>query len=98
MIELSGLTVFDERTNIGDIKIKITRMRPGEKLYEELLIGEAIGDTAHSKIKYADEEFLPWYELKKNLSNILQAIETGHLKSVMLYLEKLVSGFKTKQQ
>lgn len=97
MIQLSGLTVFDEITNKGGIEIKITRMRPGEKLYEELLIGEAIGDTAHSKIKYADEEFLPWDELKKNLSNILQAIEIGHLNSAMLSLEKLVSGFKTKQ-
>lgn len=96
MIQLSGLTVFDEINNKGDIKIKITGIRPGEKLYEELLIGEAIGDTLHPKIKYAKEEFLSWNELKKNLSNILHAIETEDLKTVMLYLEKLVTGFKTK--
>lgn len=94
MIELYGLTVFNEKTNKGDIKIKITSMRPGEKLYEELLIGEAIGDTSHPKIKYAEEVFLPWSELKKNLENISKAIEIEDLKTVMLHLKKLVSGFR----
>lgn len=94
MIELSGLTVFDKANNKGDIEIEVTSIRPGEKLYEELLIGEAISDTIHPKIKYADEEYLSWDILNKNLLNIWRAIKIEDLESVMLYIEKLVSGFR----
>ena len=58
MIELSGLTVCDNATADGDIEIKITGLRPGEKLYEELLIGEAASDSPHPKIKFAAENFV----------------------------------------
>ena len=52
-----------QATGDGDIEIKITGLRPGEKLYEELLIGDAASDSPHPKIKLADEKFLPWSSL-----------------------------------
>ena len=57
MIELSGLTMYDAATSDGDIEIQITGLRPGEKLYEELLIGDATSASPHPKIRLADEAF-----------------------------------------
>ena len=51
MIKLSGFSVKDNKHNDGDIEVKITGLRPGEKLYEELLIGENPQKTNHLKIK-----------------------------------------------
>lgn len=62
MIELSGLTVKDEQNPDGDIEIEITGLRPGEKLYEELLIGDNPKPTVHPRIMNAHEEFIPWAE------------------------------------
>ncbi|MDH5571957.1 MAG: polysaccharide biosynthesis protein, partial [Gammaproteobacteria bacterium] len=60
MISLSGLTVRDENNPYGDISIEVTHLRPGEKLYEELLLGENVTGTIHSRILRAQEVELPW--------------------------------------
>jgi FlaA1/EpsC-like NDP-sugar epimerase len=69
MIELSGLTVRDELNPDGDIEIQITGLRHGEKLYEELLIGEDSETTPHPRIMKAHEDFMPWPALQEKLRN-----------------------------
>jgi FlaA1/EpsC-like NDP-sugar epimerase len=64
MVRLSGLTVKDEVHPDGDIEIVVSGLRPGEKLYEELLIGDEAQSTAHPRIMKARESFLPWSELE----------------------------------
>jgi len=71
MILLSGLTVRDVDNPDGDIEIVFTGLRAGEKLYEELLIGENVSPTAHPRIMKAVEECIPW----EKLSDILQKLE-----------------------
>jgi FlaA1/EpsC-like NDP-sugar epimerase len=93
MIELSGLTVKDQENPDGDIEIEITGLRPGEKLYEELLIGDNPRPTSHSRIMKAHEEFVPWTELEgklKSLEIALNANDVGVIRSMM---EKLVAGY-----
>ena len=63
MIRLSGFEVKDENNPHGDIEIKCTGLRPGEKLYEELLIGDNVGETSHERIMTANEVMLPLPEL-----------------------------------
>jgi len=94
MIYLSGLIVKDEKNLNGDIEIKITGLRPGEKLYEELLIGDNPQSTVHPKIMKAHEEFLPWDELEVELEKLNAALETGDYHSVQNSLKKLVPGYQ----
>lgn len=94
MIYLSGLIVKDEKNLNGDIEIKITGLRPGEKLYEELLIGDNPQSTVHPKIMKAHEEFLPWDELEVELEKLNAAVETGDYHSVQNSLKKLVPGYQ----
>jgi FlaA1/EpsC-like NDP-sugar epimerase len=93
MIELSGLTVFDEATGDGDIEIKITGLRPGEKLYEELLIGEAASDSPHPKIKFAEENFVRWQDLEADLSRMRRAVDVMDAATAKGILTKIVAGF-----
>ena len=67
MIRLSGLTVRDTQHPHGDISIEITGLRPGEKLFEELLIGDEVSGTVHPLIMTAKEVMLPWSELRELL-------------------------------
>ncbi|END2132197.1 polysaccharide biosynthesis protein, partial [Shigella sonnei] len=60
MIRLSGLSVRDDKNPDGDIAIEVTGLRPGEKLYEELLIGDSVQGTSHPRIMTANEVMLPW--------------------------------------
>jgi len=76
MIEGSGLTVRDKQNPHGDIEIQITGLRPGEKLYEELLIGSDMLTTPHPKILRAQEGHLSEIELAKALKSLSEAIET----------------------
>ncbi|MFZ7158387.1 polysaccharide biosynthesis protein [Avibacterium gallinarum] len=71
MIHLSGLTLKNEKNSDGDIEISITGLRPGEKLYEELLIGENVQGTQHPRIMTANEIMLDW----DDLNNILQQLD-----------------------
>ncbi len=68
MIHLSGLEVKSEHNLHGDIEIKCTGLRPGEKLYEELLVGDNVSGTKHERIMTASESFLPWSKLNELIS------------------------------
>lgn len=70
MIRLSGLTLKNDRNPNGDMEIKITGLRPGEKLFEELLIGDNVEGTSHPRIMRANENMLPWAELRSLLIEI----------------------------
>jgi FlaA1/EpsC-like NDP-sugar epimerase len=93
MVELSGLMVKDDKNPHGDIEIKITGLRPGEKLYEELLIGKNPQPTAHSRIMKAQEEFLPWEELSIELQLLAVAVRENKVEEIRCILGRLVSGY-----
>jgi FlaA1/EpsC-like NDP-sugar epimerase len=93
MIDLSGLTVRDERDPDGDIAIEITGLRPGEKLYEELLIGDNPKPTSHPRIMKANEDFLPWPVLEEKLSALQIALDVNDVSVIRIMLEQLVAGF-----
>jgi len=93
MIELSGLTVKNEQDPEGDIEIEITGLRPGEKLYEELLIGDNPTSTAHPRIMKASEEFIPWTELEVKLTSLEMALNVNDVGAIRFMLEKLLVGY-----
>ena len=93
MIELSGLTVKDEQNPDGDIEIEISGLRPGEKLYEELLIGDNPKPTSHSRIMKAHEEFIPWTELEAKLNALEMALNVNDVGVIRLMMQQLVTGF-----
>ena len=93
MIELSGLTVKDEQNPDGDIEIEITGLRPGEKLYEELLIGDNPKPTSHSRIMKAHEEFVPWVDLEPRLNTLELSLNVNDIGVIRLMMERLVSGY-----
>ncbi|CAE6916061.1 polysaccharide biosynthesis protein [Ectopseudomonas khazarica] len=93
MIRLSGLSVRDESTPHGDIAIEFTGLRPGEKLYEELLIGEDVKPTEHPMIMRAEEDMLPWEELKVRLQALLAAVDEDDYARVRMLLRETVYGY-----
>jgi len=94
MIHLTGLEVKDESNSKGDIEIQITGLRPGEKLFEELLIGDNVSDTSHPLIMRAQEDTLAWNELKLILDELKLAIdECDHIKLRKLLMQ-VVPEFK----
>ena len=94
MIHLSGLSVRSEKNQQGDIAIEFTGLRPGEKLYEELLIGDNVSPTEHPMIMRANEEHLPWELFKVRLSELLDAVERDDYDRVRQLLRETVSGYK----
>lgn len=70
LVKLSGLEVKSEQNPYGDIEFKYTGLRPGEKLYEELLIGDNVNETEHSRIMTANERFLPLVEYQQILDQL----------------------------
>lgn len=93
MIELSGLTVKDAQNPDGDIEIEVTGLRPGEKLYEELLIGDNPKPTVHPRIMKAHEEFVPWAEFEAKLNSLEIALNVNDVAVIRLMLQQLVSGY-----
>ncbi len=93
MIHLSGLTVRSEANPQGDIEIEFTGLRPGEKLYEELLIGDNVSSTDHPMIMRANEEDLPWESLKTVLTEMLGALQRDDYDKVTQLLRETVSGY-----
>ena len=93
LVDLSGLTVKDEQNPDGDIEIEITSLRPGEKLYEELLIGDNPKPTSHSRIMTAQEEFLPWAELEDKLNALEMALKVNDVGVIRLMMKMLVAGY-----
>lgn len=94
MIHLSGYIEKDQEHPDGDIEIVYTGLRPGEKLYEELLIGDNVTDTEHSMIMRAAEKFIPWSELKEILSQLQQVNEENETEQIRTILLEYVDGFK----
>ncbi|MDH0134436.1 hypothetical protein BIW19_00345 [Pseudomonas putida] len=93
MIHLSGFSVRSERNPMGDISIQFTGLRPGEKLYEELLIGDNVIATRHPMIMSASEDFLAWDTLKDTLRQLLAAVEVDDFNRVRQLLRETVSGY-----
>ena len=95
MIYLSGLMVKNKSNPHGDIEIEVTGLRPGEKLYEELLIGNDPQETQHPKIMKAHEEFVPWHELSEELEKLNLALKVGDVQLMQSILTGLVPGYKS---
>ncbi len=93
MVELSGLMVKDEQHPDGDIAIEISGLRPGEKLYEELLIGDNPKPTQHPRIMKAHEDFIPWAEFEPKLSALELALNVNDVGVIRLMLQQLVAGY-----
>lgn len=94
MVELSGHSVRDALNPDGDIEIRITGLRPGEKLFEELLIGDDPLATAHTRIMKARENFRTWEELRPILKGMTTAIEGIDVVAIRALLMELVSGYQ----
>ena len=93
MAQLSGLSLRDENNPDGDIEIRITGLRPGEKLYEELLIGDNPEPTAHLRIMKAHEDFMAWPELAPILVEIRQAATLNNEAVMKSIMKRLVQGY-----
>jgi len=96
IINLSGLSVKDEEHPEGDIEIKITGLRAGEKLYEELLLGDNPQPTQHEKIQKAQDPYIPIDELKKDL-DVLKSLSINHkVAEVKAMLEKILGSYQSE--
>lgn len=93
MAQLAGLTLRDEHNPEGDIEIQITGLRPGEKLYEELLIGDNPERTAHERIMKAHEDFVAWPELAPMLVEMRHAAIQNNEAVMKTILKQLVHGY-----
>ncbi|ODN67069.1 polysaccharide biosynthesis protein [Methylophaga muralis] len=93
MIHLSGFTVKNSENPDGDIEITFTGLRPGEKLFEELLIGENVSQTAHQKIMRAEENVIPWQDLQLILTDLQHAVSVSDYEKLRTILGKYVDGF-----
>lgn len=94
MIHLMGLTVMDENTPDGDIEIKYTGLRPAEKLFEELLIGNNVMGTKHPMIMRAQEAALPWEEVRKILDELLEAARNYDCGEARRLLRQAVAEYR----
>jgi len=94
MIHLSGLSVKDQDNVQGDIEIEITGLRPGEKLFEELLIGDNATQTTHPMIMKAQEDKLDWFKLEPTLNQMQDALVHYDQIKLRELLTKIVPGFK----
>ncbi|MCW8982404.1 MAG: polysaccharide biosynthesis protein, partial [Gammaproteobacteria bacterium] len=86
--------VKDEENSQGDIEITYTGLRPGEKLYEELIIGDYVSPTEHKKIMRAEEEVISWDILESLIQKLQDASRDGEFNLVRELLQQAVSGYK----
>jgi FlaA1/EpsC-like NDP-sugar epimerase len=94
MIRLSGRTLRDESNPAGEIEIQITGMRPGEKLYEELLISKDTASTEHPSIRLAREPFEPWETLEPRLVRLQTGVDQRDDALVRTLLGELIGGYQ----
>jgi FlaA1/EpsC-like NDP-sugar epimerase len=94
IVELSGLTLKNEDNPHGDIEIAVTGLRPGEKLFEELLIGDNPKPTQHPRIMKAHEAFLPWDQLQGKLNALELAMSVNDVPVLRGFLQQLVPGYQ----
>lgn len=93
MVDLSGLSVRDEANPEGDIALQVTGLRPGEKLYEELLIGDNPQPTPHERIMKAHEDLLPWDVLQPQLDALQACVLRNDVPGMRAMLQNLVPGY-----
>lgn len=93
MIELSGFEVKNFTTGEGDIGIEFIGLRPGEKLYEELLIGHNVGRTKHPRIMKADEDYIDMDTLSRLLKKLNENCDAGAAQAVLENLKEIVKEF-----
>ena len=96
MVALSGLTVRDAQHPDADIAVEFTGLRPGEKLYEELLIGDNPLPTAHPRILRAREEHRTWPDLRALLQPLYQAAQSGDEATLKQLLNQIVPGYRSE--
>jgi FlaA1/EpsC-like NDP-sugar epimerase len=94
MVKLSGLSIRDKNNPEGDIEIVITGLRPGEKLYEELLLGDSPQPTLHPKIQRAQDPFIPWHELEPDITTLKHLLNHNNVEVTLNLLKKLVTGYQ----
>jgi FlaA1/EpsC-like NDP-sugar epimerase len=94
VVELSGLTVRDAMYPDGDIEFTVTGLRPGEKLYEELLIGDNPEPTEHPSILKAHEQHLDWPQLVEKLNYLSVAMSSNDILSIRTILQQTVNGYE----
>jgi len=98
MVTLSGLKLRDSEHPTGDIEIKTTGLRPGEKLFEELLIGENVMNTLHPRILTANEVMMPWSELTEFLQHLNEACSRFDQQRIRELLLSAPTGFTPTDQ
>ena len=98
MIKLSGFSVKDQNNPDGDIEIQITGLRPGEKLYEELLLGDNPQKTNHDKIQKAQDPFIPFEQLKIDLDNLSFLIQDNKVEDVKTMLHRLIPSYQSNSK
>ena len=98
MVELSGLTIKDAQNSEGDIEIEITGLRPGEKLYEELLIGENPHRTTHPRIMKAQEEFIPWEVFEDKLNALHLLLNSNDVSLIRSTLKDILPGYTPNEK
>jgi FlaA1/EpsC-like NDP-sugar epimerase len=95
VVKLSGLSVKDENNKEGDIQIKIIGLRSGEKLYEELLLGDNPQKTQHPKIQKAQDPFIPFNQLEVDLNNLRTLLDHNKVLEVKELLSKIVKNYQS---
>jgi FlaA1/EpsC-like NDP-sugar epimerase len=98
MIHLSGLEVKDDENPDGDIPISYIGLRPGEKLYEELLIGDNVTGTQHPKIMRASEEKLSWEQILQYMAEFEAARNSFETQRIKMLLELVVNGYSAEKE
>ena len=95
MIKLSGLTVKNAENLDGDIEVKITGLLPGEKLYEELLLGDNPQKTYHEKIQKTQDPYIPFDQLKIDLDKLSNLLDNNRVEDVKNTLERLLPSYQS---
>lgn len=98
MVHLMGYDIKDENSYRGDIAIEYTGLRPGEKLHEELMIGESVTGTEHPKIVRAEEDTLSWEALERLINRLQKACNSINLQEIRAVLIEAVDGFEPKEE
>ena len=97
LISLSGLDIRDEKNPNGDIEIIFTGLRPGEKLYEELLIGDNVSKTAHKQILRAEEDYISKEELEVYLHDLRKASHKNDVSTLKKIFRKVIHGYESHE-
>ena len=98
MINLTGLSVKSMENPLGDIEIKFTGLRDGEKLYEELLIGDDVSPTDHAMIMRAQESMIPWEELQPILMKLEDGLNRYDFEAIRGLLLAHVNGYQPQHE